>query len=284
MFSLRDVIISLLPRGAACTLDTSGDLHKVLDAIAENHQSLVDFLSQLSMLRDPMLTFILDDLEREYGLLKNTTWTDAERREYLRGIVYAPRNAGSYEYLQERLHASGFADVYVYPNSPAGDPGVIGGIGSGELITNTNYYDRTVAQASQNVNAWPFVFFLGGAVTRDEAGIITAVSRVNIAVNQRQLFRAIVLRYKPVHSWAIAIIHDARYFTFAPGDECVVDYDKGFSNDTQSTGGFWITDAAPVVPPSLKFTFSSSNVKENDESKGLADDLKNTGGYWESYP
>jgi hypothetical protein len=48
---------------------------------------------------------------------------------------------------------------------------------------------------------WPFVFFIGGAVTRNENGSVASVATVTVPVGRRQELHRLILRVKPLHSW-----------------------------------------------------------------------------------
>ena len=236
--TLKDVLISLLPAGALWDLDESGDLYKTLEGMGDNHTPIYEYLKTLAFIREPLETPILSDLEKEYGLLTNTSLTEQERRDYLHGVVYAPRSTGTYEYLQDQLQAAGFA-VQVHANSPAVDPGMFYGGAGGEMVTNNIFYDRTVAEARADRDLWSFVFFVGGDAVRDTNGELLTIAPVIISEGLVSLFRELILKYKPVHSWGIAVINEADYFTFAPGDEAIIDAPRGFADDTQTTGGYW---------------------------------------------
>lgn len=56
-------------------------------------------------------------------------------------------------------------------------------------------------------NGWPFVFFVGGDATRDGTGALTGIQLANISLAQEQEFKRIVLKYKPIHSWAGLIVN-----------------------------------------------------------------------------
>jgi hypothetical protein len=53
---------------------------------------------------------------------------------------------------------------------------------------------------------WPFVFFLGGTVTRAEDGSITSIATVPIPITRRHELHKIILRAKPLHSWACMVV------------------------------------------------------------------------------
>lgn len=221
---------------------TAGALLRSLMGMADNHQVMRDYLRDLAFIREPKLTPILSDLEREYGRLVDPALSDSERRDVLYELVYAPRGTGAASYLQTQLQAAGF-DVNVYPNSPASDPAEFSyGVG-GQIITNNILYDRTIAEAVAYQELWPFVFFIGGDAVRDNDGRIVHIDPVIIPDAQRSAFRTVVLRAKPVHSWCIAVINDVDYFTFSVDDNLVTDTAKGFANEAETTGGYWYDSA-----------------------------------------
>lgn len=54
---------------------------------------------------------------------------------------------------------------------------------------------------------WPLIFFVGGPATRDPvSGEITEIEIASIPIDRRQEFRRIILRYKPMASWAALIV------------------------------------------------------------------------------
>jgi hypothetical protein len=49
---------------------------------------------------------------------------------------------------------------------------------------------------------WTFVFFVGGTATRNEDGSLASVGTVSVPVNRRQELHRLILRAKPLWSWA----------------------------------------------------------------------------------
>jgi hypothetical protein len=49
---------------------------------------------------------------------------------------------------------------------------------------------------------WPFVFFIGGPVTRNPDGSIAGVATVPVPIGRRQELHRLILRLKPLHAWA----------------------------------------------------------------------------------
>jgi hypothetical protein len=60
-----------------------------------------------------------------------------------------------------------------------------------------NEYTAPIPQAY-----WPFCFFVGGTVTRNENGSVASVATVTIPMNRRQELHRLILRKKPLHAWA----------------------------------------------------------------------------------
>lgn len=234
----------LTPEVLATTLTVerqvyAGDLKKVLLAMGDNHQEMRDYLYTLAFLRDPQNTTILTDLEKEYGLRSdNQALTEQQRRDRLDAIVYAPRGTGAASYLQAQLQAGGFA-VYVYQNSPSTDPGAFFGGPGGELICNHLPYDRTITEARKDQSLWPHVFFIGGTAVLNDSGRIVHIDPVVISDALKPAFREIVLKCKPVHSWALAVINAEGYFTFSDDDSATADTVEGFASADWTTGGWF---------------------------------------------
>ena len=53
---------------------------------------------------------------------------------------------------------------------------------------------------------WPLVFFVGGDATRSGSGELTAIELAGVPSEQEQEFKRIILKFKPMHSWAGLII------------------------------------------------------------------------------
>lgn len=261
----RAVIDALLPDGSFWDVKPDGFFDLLLDALGENDDRIADDLCCIANIRDPFLTPILDDLEKEYGIQTDTNLTEAQRRGQLAALVYKGDNNGSKDDLQNALVAAGF-DVQVHENSPAVDPDTflnniflmvangdnayagffpttpgeytsVAGKTGGSLLVNGKIYEQrpdytTVAgfvyagneegiagsytELVQNEiiypipddpNSWPFFFFVGGDATRDINGELTAIEVVDIPIQRRAIFERIILRYKPIHTWAGLMIN-----------------------------------------------------------------------------
>jgi len=196
-FRYHDLLKVLMPKGAVWALKPMGDLDKLLESIGDVKETIRDYIKSIAYVRNPNLTPVLSDLEREFGVVPVTSLTESERRELLAGYAYAKPGSGKDD-LGSRLHAAGFTDLHVYQNEPLVDPdyyqggawadvcghqdSVCGhedaycgqiGIG-GYLLVNGPVYDTdgneieyTVPDSSER---WPLVFFVGGDKTESGNG------------------------------------------------------------------------------------------------------------------
>lgn len=118
-------------------------------------------------------------------------------------------------------------------NAFAGEPDAVAGVFlaelvvNGDVVINESIYELTagdefsfageptaIAEIEQlveqnfqyilpsNPNAWPFVFFVGGSATFADDGSIVSIDFVNIDENRRLELREIILKYKPMFTWA----------------------------------------------------------------------------------
>ena len=260
---IKSAILSLLPPGSLWVPEEGAGFDLFLDGVAETYEEFRAFAEGLASVRDPRKTFLLSDLEREYGILPDDRIDDETRRATLAARIYMKGQTGSRENLEMALRLAGF-DVYVSENSPAVFPGflinnsqcqcgrdtsvcgndeafcsLLGG-GSDELLVNTDLFSSSPGYIAQcggettvcgNVNAvcgrfdfdiytekvyelpldpnaWPFVFFVGGPVTRDHGtGEITNIMYADVDLIRKAQFEEIILKYKPVHSWAMLFIN-----------------------------------------------------------------------------
>jgi hypothetical protein len=64
-----------------------------------------------------------------------------------------------------------------------------------------NEYTADIPQAY-----WPFAFFVGGTVTRNEDGSVASIATVTVPIGRRQELHRLILRVKPLHSWCGCLI------------------------------------------------------------------------------
>ena len=120
----RKIIDSLMPGGSAWAIKSDSDSDKIMDAEALNIDNPKDFLALLARIRDPQLTPFLDELEREFGISKDDSLTEQQRRDFLTSYVFGGSGSGTIDDMRRRLEEAGF-DVQVYANDPAQNPAVL---------------------------------------------------------------------------------------------------------------------------------------------------------------
>ena len=120
----RAVLNSLLPEGSFWTPAAGDDYDLLLEGIADNSESVYQVLKSLACIRCPETTTLLDDLEKEYGIIPASLATEEERRSRLKAFIYRRTGTGAWDILQSKLREAGFTDVYVHPNDPAVDPNI----------------------------------------------------------------------------------------------------------------------------------------------------------------
>ena len=119
----RQVLDALLPPGSLWTPEDGEGFDQLLDGLAEQSETVREFLAGLARLRSPELTPVLADLEKEYGIVPDEALTEAVRRARLLAVKTAVSGDGSADFMQAQLRAAGF-DVYVHVNNPPVDPGL----------------------------------------------------------------------------------------------------------------------------------------------------------------
>jgi len=120
----REIIDSCLPEGPAWDVKTDDGMDNLFDGIALNYDQLKEELSKIGDLRRAFKTTSLDDLEKEYGIKKNTSLSDSVRREKLFNIQTDNTGDGTDDLLQKRLDNAGF-NVNVYRNCPVVNPELV---------------------------------------------------------------------------------------------------------------------------------------------------------------
>ena len=117
----RSILSALLPPGSIWEPTPDGDFDLLLDGISENYEDIRIFLDSLADIREPARTIILEDLEKEFGIIDNGSLAEAQRRDRLAAAKYIKNSDGSSDTLQARLQRAGF-NVLVHINDPPVDP------------------------------------------------------------------------------------------------------------------------------------------------------------------
>jgi len=120
----RQTLNALMPPGSLWNPEINGGLDQLLEGIAESTEDIASFLAELAYLRNPALTTILSDLEKEYGIDVDVNLTETVRRIRLATKAFKNKSNGSVDTLQNALDSSGFGTLTVYKNSPAVDPAI----------------------------------------------------------------------------------------------------------------------------------------------------------------
>lgn len=99
-------------------------------------------------------------------------------------------------------------DIFTTEKIPAQ---TAGHIFAGDGTTAGEYDDlertKIVYPTPTNPDDWPMVFFVGGDATRNGSGELTDIESADIISNQEAAFKRIILKYKPIHSWAGLIVN-----------------------------------------------------------------------------
>ena len=120
----RQVYDALLPPGPLWVPENDEGLDQLIEGIAESSEDIAEFLNNLATLRNPALTTILSDLEKEYGIATDLSLSETIRRMRLATKKTKSNGNGSKDDLQAALDGSGFTQLTVYENSPAVDPAI----------------------------------------------------------------------------------------------------------------------------------------------------------------
>lgn len=67
--------------------------------------------------------------------------------------------------------------------------------------------DQLFYPVSDDPDTWPLYFFVGGDATRDGSGALANIETADVPNNRRSEFERLILRYKPIHTWAGLIIN-----------------------------------------------------------------------------
>ena len=164
---MRAVYDALLPPGSIWTPEEEKEFDQLLDGMAENSEVVRAFLADLANIRRPSKTALLDDLEKEFGIVKNDNSSDEDRRAQIAAIKFSKGGNGDKDFLENALQTAGF-DVQVHNNDPTVDPGLL--LDSEEYATAGHESNLSADLISDD---WSLVFFVGGDATLGGGGEIT---------------------------------------------------------------------------------------------------------------
>lgn len=219
----RESINALLPQGAIWVPAEGLDLDLLLEGVSDSLELIREDVSGLAYLRSPLLTNNLDDLEKEFGLIKNTSLTEDERRQALQSTKTNNNGTGTGDFMQKALRDAGF-DLRVYINDPPTDPApfvdtqfqwhfgdvdnaiygnenMVYGRSAGELIVNGINDDQF--STPTNPDHYGMVFFIGGNGSARSiiTGELVQISSAQIPFSRSSELLRLITRYKPAHSW-----------------------------------------------------------------------------------
>ena len=160
----RAFLDGIWPEGSIWRPAPDLDLDHLLDGMAGNIQSEHDFLAKLCCIRSPQRTFLLDDLEREYGITKNDNLTVVQRVAILSERKYNRQGTATVPNLQYALDLAGFGaggyGLTVYDNNGGANPSsFVAGLGA------WNMYAGATGLPTYAGNTLAFARFSGAAGT-----------------------------------------------------------------------------------------------------------------------
>lgn len=118
---LKKAIDAVWPRGSAWAQKVGGGMEGLLLGIADSLELVRAKLATLADIRSPGLTEQFDELEIDFGIIPDSSLTDAERQGRLNARINAEQVAGTRDGMERKLQGSGF-DLFVYSNDPAVNP------------------------------------------------------------------------------------------------------------------------------------------------------------------
>lgn len=255
---IKATIKALLPPGALWVPATDDEFDQLLTAMSENWLEAYNAAFGLGDVRDPLKTQLLEELEREFGFLLNPALSEETRRQQVAAVKYEKTDQrNSDDDVQAFLNSAGF-DVQVHHNDPAVDPALF----AGDILANgaiSQQFPQYIMQCGGDIafcghqdavcgrfdtfnfvtfeydlpidpQAWPFIYFIGGAAVRDGNGFLTAIAPAEIPFNRKSKFTELILSAKPWMDWAILIID----YTIQASDIFGLKFDLNAANYQES--------------------------------------------------
>jgi len=224
MSNFYTVIKKLLPKGLAFFLKDGTQHQQFIEALGMEPERIKIFFDKVrdSGIPDGNLpTEALPDWETFLGLQQNSSLSDAEKNERIKGKYTAQGGQGP-DYLEETLQAAGYP-VYVVENPTGADPRPYLGI----LIAGPAVYDNkkiiVSTLGSMTLGSKKLGEYLGTRVFEIEKTISTDTDTwydywfltgagglgnfVNIPIEKKQDFIKQVLQIKPADSWVVAQVN-----------------------------------------------------------------------------
>ena len=208
---MRAVYDAVMPPGSLWTPEEEKEFDQLLDGMAENSEVVRLFLADLANLRRPSKTVLLDDLEKEFGIVKNENLGDEERRLQIAAIKFSIGGNGDKDFMQNAFDTAGF-DVQVHENDPPVDPALLLDAEEYAVAGHDNKLGANLVS-----DDWPLVFFVAGdAVLDGGTGEIIDLQYGFVNVDSFPVFNRILKSIIPMHAWAgVKIISfKSNYFGF----------------------------------------------------------------------
>lgn len=223
----RSMLDALLPPGPIWVPKDGGGFDLLLEGVADSTETMREFLDSLSETRSPANTTILSDLEKEFGIIFNSSLTESERRAQLLAAKTGNNGDGTATFLQNKLTQAGF-NVQVHVNDPPIDPGIImsdtfqtymgnttavcgndlafHGRQSGLLLVNGDEIFDTFLVPT-DPDTWPMIFFVGGDATRDgTTNELLSIEAADVAASRKDELARMIVGIKPLHTWCGQIV------------------------------------------------------------------------------
>ena len=129
---LRAFVDGMLPHGSLWRPAPGLDLDNLLKGVADNMTTAYGVTQQIGQIRDPYFTSDLDDLEREYGITKNTFLSLTQRVNILAARKFS-KPSSTIPGIQAQLDLYGFGNggygLQVFDNNGGANPNnFVGGV------------------------------------------------------------------------------------------------------------------------------------------------------------
>ena len=124
---LRAFVDGMLPHGSLWRPAPGLDLDNLLNGVADNMTTAYGVTQQIGQIRDPYFTSDLDDLEREYGITKNTFLSLTQRVNILAARKFS-KPSSTIPGIQAQLDLYGFGNggygLQVFDNNGGANPAI----------------------------------------------------------------------------------------------------------------------------------------------------------------
>ncbi len=194
------IIKAALPKGSAWKPKKDGNYDKILKTTGKIIDLILDKNDKIRKVRSPLETDVLDDLEREYGILTNILLTEAERRIFLDDKKKNLIIDGNPEGLEDILQKVD-PGLFVYQNDPPVDPNPF--LSEGFIIINNGRGDQTSGIPIPEEN-FSSVFFVGGVAVRNGMNEIISIDEVVLPIEKEEFVTDPIVAYKGLQVWCVA--------------------------------------------------------------------------------